>query len=262
MSINGRAVARLRLTDQALVAVTAARQAGEQHGRHPTAADLLIGLAVESEGQAGAALRTRPAAAAHLLERGSTAPPDLPPLEAVLAHAGVGAPARPLSTADLLAAVLEVGGADLVDLLAACGYEPGALYRVATSEPRLSEETFGLGSDADLAPDAAAAVARVRAAAGGAVDLVLAIATSPRADELIAEDADGLASILVLLSRSGEVEQAGDRWDHGLDGVLAAVRAWVQPPIGIGDLLHAAVVAGGRGPGRLLEEADRRAPQD
>ncbi|HVM14370.1 MAG TPA: hypothetical protein VM287_08580 [Egibacteraceae bacterium] len=255
-------MARLRLTDQALVAVTAARQAAQEHGRHPTAAHLLIGLAVEAEGQAGALLRTPPTAAAQLLQRALTPPPGLPPLEAVLAQAGAGAPVRPVATRGLLAAALEVGGSDLVDLLAVCGYAPRRLYRAAMRDFRLGEETFGLGSDPDLAPDAAAAVARVRAAAGGAVDLVLAIATMPRAEELIPEDPDGLVSILTQLSRSGEVERAGDRWDHGLDGVVAAARAWVQPPIGIRDLLRAAAVAGGRGPGRLLEEADRRGFED
>lgn len=254
-------MARLRLTDQALVAVTAARQAAEEHGRPPTAAHLLVGLAAEADGRAAALLGTPPSAAAQLPERALTAPPGLPPLDAVLTRARAGVPVRPVSTRSLLAAVLEAGGADVVDLLAACGYEPRTLYRWAIREPRLGEETFGLGSDPDLAPDAAAAVARVRAAAGGAVDLVLAIATMPRAEEVIAEDPDGLVSILAVLTRSGEVEEAGARWDHGLDGVLAAARAWVQPPIGIGDLLRAAVTAGGRGPERLLEEADRRTPE-
>lgn len=245
------------MTDQALVAITVARRVGEEHHRHATALDLLIGLAAEAEGRAGVVLRALPSAAARLSDRAASAPPGLPPLEDVVAHAGAEEPARPVPTSGLLTALLESGGADLVDLLTACGYDARALYRRATDDTGIGPETFGLGSDPDLAGDAAVAVARVRAAAGGAVDLVLAIAAVPGTEELVTEDPEGLAAVLAMLHRHGEPERAGADWDRGLDGVLAAVRTWCEPPIGARDLLRTAIVAGGHGPARLLEAAHR-----
>lgn len=245
------------MTDQALVAITVARRVGEQHHRHAIALDLLIGLAAEAEGRAGALLRALPSAAARLSDRAASAPPGLPPIEDVVAHAGAEEPARPVPTSGLLTAVLESGGADLVDLLTACGYDARALYRRATDDTGIGTETFGLGSDPDLAGDAAVAVARVRAAAGGAVDLVLAIAAVPGTEDLVTEDPEGLAAVLAMLHRHGEPERAGADWDRGLDGVLTAVRTWCEPPIGTRDLLRTAIVAGGHGPARLLDAADR-----
>lgn len=249
---------RVRVTDQALVAITVARRAGEEHHRHPTAADVLVGLAAETDGRAGAVLRALPTAAARLPDRAATAPPGLPTLEDVVARAGADDP-RPVPTGGLLAALLEAGGPDLVDLLTACGYDPRGLYRAATAAAGFGIETFGLGSDPDLAAGAAVAVARVRAAAGGAVDLLLAIAAAPDAAELIPEDPEGLAAALATLRRDGEPERAGRDWDRGLGGVLAAVRTWCAPPIGTRDLLRATVAAGGRGPARVLEAAAQRA---
>lgn len=249
---------RVRLTDQALVAITVARRVGEERHRHPTGVDVLVGLAAEGEGHAGVLLRALPTAAARLTDRAASAPPGLPPLEHVVARAGAAEPARPVPTGGLLAALLEAGGPDVADLLTACGYDARALYRAATDDAGVGTETFGLGSDPDLAADAAVAVARVRAAAGGAVDLVLAIAAAPGAEELIPEDPEGLAALLAMLHRHGEPQRAGEDWDRGLDGVLAAARTWCEPPIGTRDLLRTAIICGGRGPARLLEAADRR----
>lgn len=256
--VGCQSMGRMRVTDQALVAITVARQVAGEHHRHPTAADLLVGLAAEADGRAGALLRDPPAVAARLSDRAATAPPGLPRLEDVVAHAGAGESTHPVATAGLLTALLEAGGPDLLDLLAACGYDSRTLYRAATRDPGPGGETFGLGSDPDLAADAAVAVARVRAAAGGAVDLVLAIAAAPGAEELVPADPDDLAAALAGLHRHGEPERAGEDWDHGLDGVLAAARVWCTPPIGARELLRAAIAAGGRGPSHLLDAAEHR----
>lgn len=252
---------RVLLTDQALVAVAAARQAGAQRSRPPTAADLLEGLAAESEGTAGALLRRPGNAAARLPGRVATAPAALPSLEAVVARAAASS-RRPVASTDLLAALLEVAGADVVDLLAACGYDPRQLYRDATDEGAGTAETFGLGSEPDLSADAATAVARVRAAAGGAVDLVVALAATPRGEALVAADADELAALRADLRRRGEEAAAGDEWDRGLDAVLGAARAWRPAPLDADDLLRAVQTAGGVGPARLLDEAARLADGD
>lgn len=253
----GTTPTRVRLTDQALVAVTAARQSGEAHGRHPTVADLLVGLAAEPDGQAGGLLRTHATSAARLLERAPAAAPDLPPVEAVLARGAAREAPRAVPTRALLAGLLEVGGTDVVGLLAACGFDPGALYRAAVREPALDDETFGLGSDPDLSADAATAVARVRAAAGGAVALVIAIAATPGGGELLALDPGELSAVGTALRRREDA--AGPSWDRGLDVVLDTVRAWRDPPLHARDLLRAAVSAGGNGPRRLVEESARRA---
>lgn len=247
----------MRLTDQGLVAVTAARQAAAERGGDPTAGDLLAGLAAEAEGQAGVLLRGHPSAAGRLIERVVAGAPDLPALEAVLASTVLarteGDPTHAIPTRALLTGVLEAGGTGVVELLAACGYDPAQLYREATAEPATGEETFGLGSDPDLEPDAAAAVARVRATAGGAVDLVVAIARTPAGDRLLASDADELAVLRSTLRQTA----SSVGWDLGLDVVLDALRAWRRPPLTVEDLLRAAVAAGGHGPRLLVEEAAR-----
>lgn len=246
----------MRLTDQGLVAVTAARQAAATRGDEPNAGDLLAGLAAEADGHAGGLLRARASAAGRLIERMSAGAPDLPALDSVLARtAGAGDPTHAIPTRALLTGVLEAGGTGVVELLAACGYDPAQLYREATAEPATGDETFGLGSDPDLAPDAAAAVARVRATAGGAVDLVVAVARTPAGDRLLALDPEELTALRAVLPE--QASHAG--WDHGLEVVLEALRAWCVPPLTVEDLLRAAVASGGDGPRVLVEEAARLA---
>lgn len=251
----------IRLTDQALVAVTVARRVAGPRGA--TVADLLAGLATEPDGAAGAVLRRRSTAAGRLAERVRAAIPGLASLEHAAARAADDAAPRPAPTAALLAAALEVGGPDVADLLAACGYEPRELYRAAVGSVA-ADETFGLGGDVDLAPDAATAVARVRAAAGGAVDLVVAVAALPAPPPLLPADAAELAAVRDDLDRRGDATQAGESWDRGLDAVLDAARGWrrgAPPPVSAQDLLRAALVAGGHGPAALLDEAARRQEQ-
>lgn len=255
--MTGTAPPRVRLTDQALVAVTAARQAGEASARHPTVADLLVGLAAEPDGQAGVLLRTHATSAARLLEHAPAASPDLLAVEPVLARSAAREAPRAVPTRVLLAGLLEAGGTGVVGLLATCGYDPGELYRAAVREPALDSETFGLGSDPDLAADAATAVARVRAAAGGAVALVVAIAATPGGGDLLALDEGELSAVRASLRRAQDATGAG--WDRGLDAVLDTARAWRDPPLHARDLLCAAVSAGGEGPRRLIEESARLA---
>lgn len=254
------APARTRLTDQALVAAAAGRESAGADGREPTAADLLVGLAAEPDGQAGGLLRAQASAASRLLERTSAGPPGLPSMASVIERAAAQEAPRPVPTRTLLAALLELGATGVVELLSSCGYDPPQLYRAATEQPTVGKETFGLGSDPDLSPEAATAVARVRAAAGGAVQLVLAIAATPAGGELLPLDDRELAALGSVL---GEEERAaGGGWDRGLGAVLDTVRAWRDPPLGVRDLLRAAVVSGGEGPRRLVEEAARHAPPD
>lgn len=248
----------MRLTDQALVAVTAARQAAADHGGQATVADLLVGLAAEPDGQAGALLRAHPTSASRLLHGAAASPTDLPALERVVVRAGARALLRPVHTCALLTGLLEVGGTVVVDLLGASGFDPPQLYRAASEEPAGLGETFGLGSDPDLSADAAIAVARVRAVAGGAVELVAAIAATPDGDGLLALDDVELTALRASLR--DEERAAGEGWDRGLQAVLDTARTWRDPPLGAGDLLRAAVVAGGDGPRRLVEEAARHAP--
>lgn len=250
---------RVRLTDQALVAVTAARQAAEGHGDQATVADLLVGLAAESEGHAGALLRAQPSAASLLVERASAGAHDLPLLDTVVRRAAARALPRPAPTGALLAALLELGGRGVTELLSTCGFDPPQLYRATTEDTMLSGETFGLGSDPDLSSDAAAAVARVRATAGGAVELVVAIAATPDGDTLLHLDEYELTALGSSL-RDESPDDEG--WDRGLQVVLDTVRTWREPPLGVSDLLRAAVTAGGEGPRRLVEEAARHEPPE
>lgn len=259
-ALTGHAPARTRLTDQALVAAAAGRQSAAAEGREPSAADLLVGLAAEPDGAAGGLLRAQPSAASRLLERASGGPAGLPSMASVIERAAAQEAPRPAPTRALLAALLELGAAGVVELISSCGYDPSQLYRAATEQPTVGTETFGLGSDPDLSPEAATAVARVRAAAGGAVELVLAIAATPAGEELLPLDDRELAALGSVLG--DEERAAGGGWDRGLGTVLDTVRAWRDPPLGVRDLLRAAVVSGGDGPRRLVEEAARHAPQD
>lgn len=247
----------MRLTDQALVAVALARDAAAASGRWATVADLLAGLAAEPEGRAGRRLRARATAAAALAERAGSAP--APALDAVLRDAADKAAPRPAGTGDLLDAALTVGGPDVADLLVAAGYDrdldPAG---VAPWDP--DAETYGLAvmDDPGMSRCAARIVAQVRAGAGGAVAVILAVAAAPDADgAALLEDPDRLA---LALSRLRERHPAAGTpgWDAGLDAVVtAAARLRGDKRTTTADLVRAAVVAGGSGPVAVLEEAQR-----
>lgn len=263
---------RVRLTDQALVAVALARQlAGDARwgpggeapaGGRPdtpraaTLAQLVAALAAEPDGRAGRMLRERSTAAGRLAERAAAAPPGLPSLEVAVWRAASTAAPRTAGTAELLLAALESGGADLTGLVAAAGYGPRDLYRAAAAAPghpwAPGAETVGLGADPDLGPGAGLAVARVRAAAGGAAALVLALATLPEAAEALGADVDDLAARVGAQGDGGTLVGEGDA---GLDPVLTAARAWCTAPITATDLLRAAQLAGGPAAAALLEAA-------
>lgn len=257
---------RVRLTDQALVAVAAARRLAAQRGRSATAGELLVGLASEPDGRAGQLLRAQANAVPRFAEEVERHAGALPSLETVIAAAADVAAPRPPSTTDLLTTILESGGQSAVALLEACGYESRALYRSAapddTAGARLSSETLGLRPESEpdpgLTPAAAIAVARVRAAAGGAVDLVVAVAESgaSEAGALLPCGAEELiAQLAELRQRSPE-----GAWDGGLEAAVAAARAWHGGGRATAaDLLRGAVAAGGPGPSTLLEEARGRA---
>lgn len=259
---------RVRLTDQALVAVAAARRLASQRERSATAGELLVGLASEPDGRAGQLLRAQANAVPRLAGEVERHADALPSLETVIAAAADLAEPRPPSTTDLLATILESGGPPAVALLEACGYEPRALYRSAapddsaTGGARLSSETLGLRPESEpdpgLTPAAAIAVARVRAAAGGAVDLVVAVAESgtSEAGALLPCDAEELGAQLAELRR----RSPEGPWDGGLEAAVAAARAWHGGGRATAaDLLRGAVAAGGAGPSTLLEEARGRA---
>lgn len=247
----------MRLTDQALVAVALARRSAGATGRTPSVADLLAGLAAEPDGGAGRRLRARASTAVRLVESAGT---PAPPLDGCIALAAAGAAPRPAWTLDLLAAARRTGGPDVADLLDADSYDldgprVGDPFRVWDDEA----ETFGLdpAGDQDLTGPAARVVAQVRAAAGGAVEVLLAVAAAPDAEaaELLPEP-DELAIALVRLRDAGADATPG--WDHGLVPVIeaaASLRAGDQTAAR--DLVAAAVVAGGSGPRRLLEDVRR-----
>lgn len=267
---------RLRLTDQALVAVWLARRVADARERAraaaqpppeggdawvPTVLDLLVGLASEPDGAAGRLMRERASAAARLAD-GAPADPGLTSLDAVLRRAAAQAAPRPPGTADLLAATLEEGGAVLAELLEAAGYEPEALrdrLRSAAGEAPAGGETFGLDptgrTDAQLSGVASRVVAQVRAAGGGAVDLVLALVDAPDAEAaaLLPHDPAELYAALWRLRKRGQAADGDRDWDRGLDHVVAAARAWrAGPRVTTVDLLRAAVLAGGSGPSTIL----------
>lgn len=247
----------MRLTDQALVASTVADQVAQRHARPASAADVLVGLASETDGWAGRLLRGHASASARLVERAGSAPGGLPSAPQVLARAEPRAAPRPAATADVLAAVLEVGGSDVTDLLSASGLDPAALYR-ATDGAGSGGETRGLGAqrDRDLDTIAGLAVARVRAEDGGAVELLLQLAATAGDDELLPCDADELVRVRERLQTRGRPAPADPPWDRGLQAVLTAARHWREgAPVSPRDLVRAAVIAGGEGPATLLDAA-------
>lgn len=252
---------RVQLTDQALVAVHVARRTAA--GREASAADLLVGLASEPDGLAGRWLRAQPGATARLCARAAAAAPALPPLSTAVADAARRAGSRPPATADLLAAALAVGGDDLADLLDVCGFDAGALRPARLpAEVAASDETVTVRQGADLAPAAERIVGRVRALGGGAVDVVAAVADA--ADSEVAglvapADPDTLAAARVLCEAGG----VDERWDRGLDAVLAGAATIAgEGPVTPRHLLSAAVVGGGEGPLAILEAARRLAGEE
>ena len=242
---------RGRLTDQAAVAVTLARAAGGDRGA--TVADLLAGLAVEAEGRAGVRLRERASAAAVLTDRARTAP--APPLEDAVRAASARAGARAATTVDLLDAAIEVGGDDVADLLATAGYArdlDGWLVGDAAAGWFDHPETFGFHPWGDAVCDASAArvVAQVRAVAGGAVELLIAAAAAPDVG-VLAVDPAALAAVAARLDTTARPS------DAGLDAVVAAATTLAQgEAVTVGDLVRAALVAGGDAPRLVLELAD------
>lgn len=259
----------MRLTDQALLAVTLGR-AGAAREDHTSVADLVVGLAAEPEGRAGLLLRRQANAATALAVRAAAASPRLPVWRVAVGWAHRDVAARPLSTTDLLDAAVEVGGSDLADLLEACGYDlaelaaptPEALSLADAVELGALSETYGYDPAAtDATPPAGRAVSRSRAVGGGALALVAALAQETSARTAgVGIDGETLLDRLRSLGAAGACA-AGQRlspadpaaWDRGLDPVLDTARTIVgRAPIHPAALLHAAAVVGGRGPARVL----------
>lgn len=256
------------LTDQALVAVAVGHAHARAAVRTPTVADLLLGLAQEADGAAGQFLRTSEGPLTALAMR--SLPPRLAPLDVARTWAVADRTPLPVWTVDLLAAVVEAGGTELRDLLATVGLEPAALtpaddlrralgrggYR-ELGRRTVARETVGLrppgAATGPLTPAADRAVASVRAVGGGAVDLLLAMADDPAVDVALPALGELAAAWARVAPAAGGL---GAPWDAGLDAVVHAATTWcagrrVEPA----DLVAAAVVAGGEGPGRLLEAA-------
>lgn len=250
------------VTDQALVALTVARaHAGR---RNPTVADLLLSLAQEPDGVAGQLLRGVEGPLTALAGRSTS--PRLAPLAVARDWAVADRAPRPVWTVDLLTAVVEAGGTELRELLATVGLgaadvTPGEELRRArdpggTAGGTVARETVGLrppgARGGALTPAAERAVARVRALAGGAVDLLVALADDPVGAAPLPAPED-IAAAAVRLRPT----DPGRGWDAGLDTVVAAATTWcagrrAEPS----DLVAAAVVAGGDGPQAVLNAAD------
>ena len=107
----------------------------------------------------------------------------------------------------------------------------------------------------DLSVAAASAVSRARAAGGGAVPLLFALARESHSDPLPL-DADHLRQ---RWERLGPLVDRGDAgWDAGVDSVIETARVLRlgSEPLSPLDLLRACAVAGGQGPARLLAPPD------
>jgi len=271
-----------RLTDQAAVAVALARARACAAHRPGHVVDLLVGLAEEPDGVAGRTLADRVSAvvalAAHPL------PPRLAPLDVAVSWAEAEAAPRPAGTGDLLDAALQLGGAELADILDAVGLSAVDVENVHSDDsgwndprwgrlldvwgqngrPGRASETLGLRPPTDPEPgltrEAARAVAVTRGMAGGAVDLLVAVAASSEhvGDAVLGDPVVTIAALVALLER-GARERAGDDWDRGLEAVLDAARTFRgNAPVSADDLVRAAAVAGGAGPAAVLEELERR----
>jgi hypothetical protein len=259
---------RLRLTDQALVAVTLARGHAAAGGRGAHVGDLVVGLASEPEGAAGRRLGGYASAVTTLADRVAAAPPRLPALEVALGWCAGEVGRRPAGTVDLLLAALEVGAGDLADLLERCGLPLGALAAgqrpaaaplCSAGESDALAETYGLDPNAaDAEPAAARAVARTRAVGGGALTLLAALAVEAASSpEAVPLDPDVLAGRMRALPDRGERgigEGADGDWDRGVEPVVEAAWRIRDPrmPLRALDLLRSAALVGGRGPSKLL----------
>jgi hypothetical protein len=238
---------RVRLTDQAAVAVTLARNAAG--AAEPTVAHLLLGLVAEPDGQAGRRLRERATAAATLSEHAAGA--QAPPIEAALSRAGAAAPPRAATTVDLLDAAIVTGGADIAALLEEAGYQRDLDGWLVATEWFDNAETYGFSPVGDDAFDRSACrvLAQVRAINGGAVELLIAAMAAPDA-RLDGPDPRVLASI------ASRLQSDSPHWDAGLAPVVAAVTdrtAGIRASIR--DLVQAAVMVGGDGPRLVLQLA-------
>lgn len=242
---------RGRLTDQAAVAVALARAAAGD--RPATVAHLLAGLAAEGEGRAGVRLRERASAAAVLTDRARTVP--APPLEDAVREASERAGSRAATTVDLLDAAVSVGGEDVADLVATAGYQrdlDGWVVGAAGDGWFEHPETYGFhpGGDAIFDAPASRVVAQVRAVDGGAVELLIAAAAAPDAG-VLAVDPAALAAV------SARLDRAEGPADAGLDAVIAAATTLAEgEAVTVGDLVRAALVAGGDAPRLVMELAD------
>jgi hypothetical protein len=239
---------RLRLTDQALVAVTAARRAGELDARQPSAMDLLVALAT-TEGTAAARLGDVMAGMTRLVERARHGSPRVATAEDVLRWAAGERPPRPVTTDDLLAATVELGGSELADAADAAGVAPHALRDEAPDDPAVQvAETLGLdpqGSQGWPLP-CARAVARARAAGGSAAAVCVAVAVDPQLPAPV--DVDTVWQRLRLAVGPGDWRTtAADRDDDaGVEAVVAAAESGARR--GVVDaltLVQAARMAGG-----------------
>lgn len=260
--------AAVRLTDQALVAVTLARVRAAREARVPTVLDVVLGLAEEPDGAAGRLL-VQHASSVMVLLATRTVQPGLAPLDVAVRWAAEAACPRPADTTDLLGAAIEIGGSALRDTLATVNDPVSGLSRPADwhRSGELTRETFGMGAPGDrdetLTPVGARAVARTRAAAGGAVELVLMLADDPR-DELGQWNlpaTDDLLAVLERLRQDGIPTAEGDAWDRGLEPVLDAARHFGPARLPAADLLRAALLAGGTGPRALLDACSQAAAE-
>jgi hypothetical protein len=254
---------RVRLTDQALVAVTAARRSAAAHGSAATVVDLLVGLSIESDAEAGRRLRDHHGAIGTLADRAPAAR-WAPPLEVAVAWAAREADPRPPGTVDLLVAALETGGSDLADLLATCALDARALRAqleghgdppsgptrwsvLGELDAHPAHETVSDDRDPAMVPAAQRIVGQVRAVAGGAVDVVhAAAATTP--GELV--DLLGPVSPTWLLRSA-----PADADDHGLEAVVTAAPLLAGGPARVVDLVRAALLTGGSAPAAVFDEA-------
>lgn len=250
---------RLRLTDQALVAVTAARRAGELDGREPAAIDLLVALAT-TEGTAAVRLGDLMSGMTRLVDRARHGSPRMATLEDVLRWAAGERSRRPSTTEDLLAATVELGGSELADAVDAAGVPAAALRREPPDDPAtLVSETFGLdpAGEQGWPVPCARAMARARAAGESAAALAVAIAVDPQLPAPV--DLDTVDQRLRSALGPGDWRlAAADRDDDaGADAVARAAetgaRHGVVDPL---TLVQATRMAGGGLPALLLAPAE------
>lgn len=251
---------RVRLTDQALVAVTAARHAAAADEREPSALDVLVALAT-AEGAASARLGGLMAGLTRLAERARHGSPRLAGVDDVLRWAGGAVTDRPLSTDDLLAATVELGGSELADTLDAAGVPPDTLATEPDDDPTTHvTETFGLdpaGIQGWPLP-CARAIARARAAGGSATALAVAITVDPQLPAPVDPDTVGYRLRRAVEAADWRSAVLARDDDAGVDAVVSAAegggRNGVVDPL---TLMQAARMAGGALPAELLAPADQ-----